>query len=361
MALTDGGHLDRQPVWHPAGSRIYFVSDRGGLDDVWSLPVGPTGRAVGPPASLTQGIGVASFALEPDGRRIVYSRVQERSNIWRLAWTGGPTSTLRDAVPLTVHNQRVESLDVSPDGEWVVFDSDRSGTVDLWRMRRDGSGLHPMTGGPHPSWRPSFSPDGKHVVFHSLRDGNRDLYRTPVNGVGIQRLTRHPATDWLPRWSPDGAWIAFGSDRSGNPDIWLVPSSGGEPSQLTQSLANDHNAVWHPDGGRLLFSSDRAGSHELFEIDVDGGAPRQLTHHGWHDVIAFAFASDAETVFVWSREREGGGEARFQTVRRGEVRPLFSGSLGSRRIMAALAAHADELFFPLFERVGDLWLARLEE
>jgi Tol biopolymer transport system component len=73
------------------------------------------------------------------------------------------------------------------------------------------------------------SPDGQWVVFDLLGD----LYRVPAAGGQAQRLTSGRAFDHQPRYSPDGTAIVFVSDRSGKDNLWLVNADGSSPRQLT--------------------------------------------------------------------------------------------------------------------------------
>jgi Tol biopolymer transport system component len=72
----------------------------------------------------------------------------------------------------------------------------------LWLIDVDGSDLRPLTSeGKGDRW-PSWSPDGETLVFESIRDGNGEIYRIRRDGTGLQRLTDDPAWDGRPAWRP---------------------------------------------------------------------------------------------------------------------------------------------------------------
>ncbi len=73
---------------------------------------------------------------------------------------------------------------------------------------------------------PEVSPDGQWVAFMSQRDGNWDIYVVDINGENLTRLTHDPANDGLPAWSPDGRYLAFLSDRGNEWAAWVVQPNG---------------------------------------------------------------------------------------------------------------------------------------
>jgi imidazolonepropionase-like amidohydrolase/Tol biopolymer transport system component len=116
------------------------------------------------------------------------------------------------------------------------------------------------------------SPDGEQVVFDLLGD----LYRVPITGGEATPLTRGHAWDMQPRFSPDGKHIAFTSDRAGGDNIWLLEPDSGKLRQLTfESFRLLNNPTWSPDGqyiaARKHFTTSRSlGTGEIWLYHVDG-------------------------------------------------------------------------------------------
>ncbi|WP_394835608.1 S9 family peptidase [Pendulispora rubella] len=106
------------------------------------------------------------------------------------------------------------------------------------------------------------SPDGKLVVFTvSTADvaANRrrtDLWLATVDGASVRRLTTHPEGDFGARFAPDGKSIYFISRRSGSMQVHRLPLEGGEPSQVTSLPVDIDFAIPFPDGKRLLVAME---------------------------------------------------------------------------------------------------------
>lgn len=117
------------------------------------------------------------------------------------------------------------------------------------------------------------SPDGETIVFDLLGD----IYRMPIGGGAAEALTSGLAWDFQPRFSPDGSRIAFTSDRAGGENIWTMAADGGDLTQVTEEdfrLLN--NPVWTPDGrfiaARKHFTTRRSlGTGEIWLYHADGG------------------------------------------------------------------------------------------
>ncbi|HEX9797159.1 MAG TPA: hypothetical protein VGA52_09235, partial [Anaerolineales bacterium] len=70
--------------------------------------------------------------------------------------------------------------DWSPDGQFIVFSSARSGSLELYIMRSDGTDVRSLDAGAGSNFDPAWSPDGQQIVFLSDRDGNYEIYRINV-------------------------------------------------------------------------------------------------------------------------------------------------------------------------------------
>jgi len=190
----------------------------------------------------------------------------------------------------------------SPDGSWLVFESDVASFRDLYRVGRDGSALERLTNQPHGSFEPSVAPDGQ-IAFASSRDSNAELYTMGAHGAQPRRLTRHPADDVRPRWSPDGSTIAWISSRQGGPAVWTMRPDGSAAHRLTTlGSGQDVDLAWSPVGDKLAVIT-RSGSADLDlrVVTLATGSVQLLGDKGVAEQPAWAPDGSA-VAFTLSRE-----------------------------------------------------------
>jgi Tol biopolymer transport system component len=161
----------------------------------------------------------------------------------------------------------------------IVFESNRDGNLEVYKMNADGTGVARMTQNAAADTMPSISPDGLRVAFTSDRDGNREIYVMGINSANIMRLTTNTATDEQPAWSPDGTKIAYTSYVTGNAEIFVMNADGTGKANVTNNTAADTAATWSPDGTQIAFTSTRAGNAEIYRTNANGsGTPTRLTN-----------------------------------------------------------------------------------
>ena len=364
-ALTSGDYLDQHPVFSPDGRRLYFVSNRGGIFDLWFLDFEKKLRGLpkvaGPPRPLTAGAEVGFPAISPSGRELVYSKVNERSNIWTIPLSEQPVG-FDDGTQLTFENHLIEFVQPSNDGRWLAFDSNRSGNVDLWLMAMEGGPPKRLTTDPAHDFCPRFSPDDREILFYSLRSGNRDLWVLSRDDGSVRTLAPHPTRDWMGQWSPDGKTVIFESSRAGNRDLWKVAADGrSEPEQLTFHSSQDMYPVPSPDGRQVAFTSNRNGRMEIHVLDLQSGQTRRLSRRGTFSVLLpFAWSKDGTEIYAQAREAGLRAPNLWSfRVDDGSSRPRTDFRTTRRQLFESLSIHDQRAFFPVRERQGDLWLAEL--
>ena len=124
------------------------------------------------------------ISLTLDGRRLAYSAFAQTANVWSVPIPKGAAVSASTATPVTTGNEIIESIDVSSDGKWLAFDSDRNGNQDIFRMPLAGGEQEQLTSDPADDFQPHWSHDGRELGFHTFKHGTRDLYVMSATGRG---------------------------------------------------------------------------------------------------------------------------------------------------------------------------------
>jgi len=282
----------------------------------------------------------------------------------------GPVD-LTSAQALTSSSQVVESIRVSPDGKWLVFDSTLPMNAEIMRMPIGGGPVERLTNHPADDFAPDLSPDGRTLAFQSWRTGTRDIFLQPIDGASVQQLTDTPGQESYPRWSPDGQAIVFVSQQGmrrevAHGDLFILrrdpDGRWSAPVRLTGNVSREGTWMRRNGAARLAFA--REG--RILVISPDTGAIEELSpsEPGLADlnVWGLAVSADGNTLYFKSADAEGrttfwsipvaGGKprllVRFPDPNRQSIRPDF-------------AVGAGRFFFTIEDRQADIWIAEVSK
>ena len=174
-----------------------------------------------------------------------------------------------------------------------------------------------LTNGQWDDVSPSLSPDGQKLVFASNRNDYWDLYLLNLQTGQIARLTDTPEYDGNPSWSPDSQWIVYDTYIKNNLEISIMSTvTAGQIIRLTNSPAADTDPVWSPGGRQVAFVSSRSGENEIWLASLDqpdserfvnlSQSPDGVENHpAWSpDGKGLAWASSRpnqpENIYVWN-------------------------------------------------------------
>ncbi|HXV14187.1 MAG TPA: hypothetical protein VEC56_08265, partial [Candidatus Krumholzibacteria bacterium] len=165
----------------------------------------------------------ATIGLLPDGR-LVLSSLIVRQNLREVSSTA---RTLADGRSLTSGMSIDRQPVYSPDGKWVMFSSNRGGTLDLWEVSVETGEMHRVTDDPADDWDPAYSPDGQTIVWCSSRSGAFEIWAARRDGTAPYQVSRDSLDAENPSISPDGRWVYYSSSHPRKTGLWRVPSGGG--------------------------------------------------------------------------------------------------------------------------------------
>jgi Tol biopolymer transport system component/tRNA A-37 threonylcarbamoyl transferase component Bud32 len=372
-ALTSGGFDEIHPDWFPDGRTLYFVRARepgnklepGDLfgsyhgGDIWALEletgretriaenaanpvVSPDGARLAFDASWAQprrlwvtdirgrnprqaSADVSEAVVHvrprwsPDGRRLVFQDIEKTRFLVRVA----DVETQR----LTWVTNDVY-LDLCPvwsaAGDAILFSSQRSGGLNLWKLRVDSDGrpagrLRQITTGPGQDVGAAVSRDGRRVAFTVLRQ-NAALWRLPVDPTNgrqagaPEKVVAGTRENTRGSYSSDGSDIVFSSDRAGEMNLWILDLVNRKVRPVTRGPGGDYQARFSPDGRRLVFFSCRDAGPDIYSVERDGSGLARLTDNGAINVNpvfspdgrSIAYQSDlGGRMEVWLMDAEG--------------------------------------------------------
>ncbi len=192
--------------------------------------------------------------LSPDGQTLLVQSVEDSENvIWVYDLTG---DTAIQQLTFEGNNHRPGW---TPDSQRITFSSDRDGTMSLYWMPADGSGVAERLttaeeGTSH--WMGSWSPDGELLVFNVERVlvTDWDIWTLSMDDRETQSLYDASGTVYMgAELSPNGDWLAYGAGPSGpEVDIYVEPFP---PTGARRRISQDGGywPLWSPEGSELFY------------------------------------------------------------------------------------------------------------
>jgi len=289
--FTYGDQLDRRPKWSPDGQVIAFLSNRGPAKQTQIYIIPFYGGEARPLTQLKGEFG--RFGWSPDGKQLVGNFRQKD----------------QEAIEREEDEQKKQLGVVARHITRLVFKEDGYGFLPqerwhIWIIDVASGEARQLTSGDHyDELDPCWSPDGQAILFRSNRTGDpdlnwdiTDLYVILASGGDLRQIETPAGPKELPTFSPDGQWIAYYElggrhNRWKHTDLWVVPTDGrGEAQNLTApyDLLASHVTLsdmsrmtvmpptWSNDSQTLYFQASLYGNTILKSMGVDGSNLRDV-------------------------------------------------------------------------------------
>ncbi len=187
---------------------------------------------------------------------------------------------------LTRHSSLLMSPDCSPNGNEVIFNSDKVWDQDLYIMTLSPSvSERRLTKAFKLEQTGAWSPSGNRIAFSA----NGEIYVSDPSGKKPINITRSNSIDVSPTWSPDGGSIAFVSDRGGNPGIYVMTASGSGVRKVSSGgYSTDPSWSPSPQVNKIAFVKVEGGGANIFTVNPAGGGEERLTSAGKNETPAWS-------------------------------------------------------------------------
>lgn len=206
---------------------------------------------------LNMSSGATQFAFSPDETELA---VIVRGELFVCPFDDGEVGRARRVTETPAREKDPEWM---PDGETLLFSSDRTGNYDIYSVSSDEAGVERLskalrfstsrlTDSEEDDFAPRVAPDGSAIAY---MHADKRLFVMDPDGGARREFVGDP--DILhTEWSPDSKWIAFSRTTMGHKeDVFVVPSAGGPAVNVTDHPNDDFQPQWTDDGKRLSFAS----------------------------------------------------------------------------------------------------------
>jgi dipeptidyl aminopeptidase/acylaminoacyl peptidase len=309
-------HSEWNPLWHPDGSALAFLSDNTSDDKVQIVVQRLDGTQ---PRQLTRFPGgVVDFVWSPDGRRMAVIANDAPPS-------GGKDSCGKNRPPPPIEVDRYQFKEDTRD--YLAGQRQR-----LYVLELASGKLELLSGADEDIWTPSWSPDGKLLAFVAKsgpepdRGSNFDVFvMAPQAGAEPRRISTligadaDPYWESRPQWSPDSRklmWLQSGDDKWVYYEPWqlvvaeLRSGRQSKPARIDRSF---YHPRWSADGSRIYALIEHAESTWLARIDPASERIEYLTNGasfgyqfdiGADDRIVLAQSDDRSPLALYALEGE---------------------------------------------------------
>ncbi len=392
--LTFEGRRAGEGYFRADGKALVFQSEREAGNPFFQIYT--MDLETGDSQRVSPGIGKTTCAwFHPDGRRILFAsthedpeavakqkaelKAREEGRQRRYSWDYDEyfdiyyyDTQTKKYTNLTKTRGYDAEGSISPDGEWIVFASNRRAydgsmtkaeavrfehdpavMLDLYRMKSDGSQVQRLTDVLGYDGGPFFSPDGKRICFRrfGLDGATAEIMTMAADGSDPRRLTNLGALSWAPYYHPSGKYLIFATNVHGfaNFELYLVDVEGKhQPVRVTTTEGFDGLPVFSPDGRQLAWTSNRTPDKTSQIFIAQWNHQEALRRLGLDDKPAVDLSSATNAAALQSKLTSS--DIRGEDVLRhvsylcqDELEGRATGTRGEQLATAYVAAYFDHL------------------
>lgn len=196
----------------------------------------------------------------------------------------------------------------SPDGKWIVFESNRDGNWGIYLMDSNGKNLSKLTDSKSDNRRPTWHPNGKKILFESTRNGSPELFSIKIKNNKERKVSHKNIEGELifAQYAPKGNRIAASLKEAENQSsIVLLNKRGKIIQRLTNNDKRNFYPQWSNDGKQILFFSRKDTDNqddEIYRLDLSTNKTFRLTNWHKHNFCPSWSNDNKKIVYVTSME-----------------------------------------------------------
>lgn len=322
------------PMWTPEGKQLYFMSDRGGAQNIWTATPGGKPRQV---TKFSSG-RVLWPSIGYDGKAIVF---EHDFKIWQLDTKNGEAY----AVPITLVGSSASpevqhlsltqftDLALSPDARKLALIA--HGEIFAASARDGGQALR-VTRTPAVETNVTWSPDSTKAAYLSLRDAVNHVFLYDFVKRTETQLTSDAHSDAAPKFAPDGKSIAFVRDRK---ELRVYDLDAKQErllvsGYLSGGFGGGGGFAWSPDSKWIAYGeSEKTGLRNVYVVAAAGGTGRPVTFLANSNVQGIQWSPDGKFLL-------------YETSQRTETPQIARVDLTPRQPKFTAEERVDDLFQP---------------
>ena len=286
--------------WSPDGTKVALL---GAHDSRFGLIVTD---ATGGGEAFVADVRGTNHPLPSAGERLTWA--PDSASIAFISSVAGPEDDEATGDPVVI--RRYLYKPTASEGDTRFNDNRR---VHVFLVSTSGGEVSQLTDGSFYEHSVDFSPDGEEVLFISNRESdpdrffNYDILAVRVDDKTLRRITRPENAEYRPRFSPDGSTIAYQGTMRGltssettmeDTHIWIMNADGSERRELA-AVDNRHGAPqWAPDGSAVYFTVQERGSVVLYKVLASGGTTERVFQQRGR-VTSFSLARDGAVAYAF--------------------------------------------------------------